>query len=128
MITSTFARGENPGDENDQRVVLMPRFQEANRGKNVEVINQFKALADGKGCTIAQLSLAWLLKQGGDIIPIPGTKKQKYLEENWAALDVQLTNEEEAKIRKLVESAEIAGTALPPQFADYNFRDTAEEA
>ena len=127
MLTSTFANGEAVGDSKDKRPLVMPRFMEANRDNNIKLVSHFKALADKKGCTTAQLALAWLLKQGDDIIPIPGTKKLKYLEENWAALDVHLTDEDEAEIRQFVETAEIAGHSLPPQFASYNFRDTNEE-
>lgn len=105
----------------------MPRFQEANRDQNVKVVSQFKALANKKGCIISQLAIAWLLKQGDDIFPIPGTKKLKYLEENWGALDVSLTDEEEAEIRAFAETAELAGSPAPVQFAAYLFRDTKEE-
>ncbi|MCJ1304107.1 hypothetical protein MMC08_006919 [Hypocenomyce scalaris] len=128
MLTSTFARGEAVGDSKDNRPRVMPRFMEANRDKNVKLVIQFKALADKKGCTTAQLAIAWLLKQGDDVIPIPGTKKLKYLEENWGALDVHLTDEDEAEIRHFVETAEIAGHNMPPQFESYTFRDTKEEA
>ncbi|KAK0714727.1 NADP-dependent oxidoreductase domain-containing protein [Lasiosphaeris hirsuta] len=128
MITSTFASGQPVGDEKDMRVHVMPRFQEANREKNVKVISQFEELAKKKGCTVAQLSLAWLLKQGHDIFPIPGTKKIKYLEENWASLDIELSDEEEAEVRGFIEKAEIAGHPLPPQFESYSFVDTVEEA
>lgn len=79
MVTSTFANGKAVGDDKDKRPHVMPRFQEANREKNVKIVSEFKAFADKKGCTTAQLALAWLLKQGDDIIPIPGTKKLKYL-------------------------------------------------
>jgi aryl-alcohol dehydrogenase-like predicted oxidoreductase len=127
MITSTFASGETLGDSKDNRVQIMPRFMEANRDQNMKVISQFKGLADKKGCTTAQLALAWLMKQGNDIIPIPGTKQLKYLEENWAALDIDLTDAEEAEIRYFVNAAQVSGPALPPMFADYNFRDTKEE-
>lgn len=127
MITSTFARGEPVGDSKDKRVHVMPRFMEANREKNAEIIGKFKALADKKDCTIPQLAIAWLLKQGDDIFPIPGTKRLKYFEENWGALDVQLTAEDEAEVRHFVETAGIAGHYIPPQFENYAFRDTKEE-
>jgi aryl-alcohol dehydrogenase-like predicted oxidoreductase len=128
LLTSTFARGEAVGDSKDNRPRVMPRFMDANRDKNVKLVSQFKALADKKGCTTSQLAIAWLLKQGDDILPIPGTKKLKYLEENWGALDVHLTDEDEAEIRQFVETAEIAGHYMPPQFENYTFRDTKEEA
>jgi aryl-alcohol dehydrogenase-like predicted oxidoreductase len=128
MLTSTFASGEPVGDSKDKRPLVMPRFMEANRDKNIKLVGQFKALADKKGCTTSQLAIAWLLKQGDDVIPIPGTKKLKYLEENWGALDVHLTDEDEAEIRHFVETAEIAGHYMPPQFESYTFTDTKEEA
>ncbi|KAK0104966.1 hypothetical protein ONS95_005227 [Cadophora gregata] len=128
LLTSTFAAGEYAAVQ-DMRTKAMPRFSEANQDANVKVVNQFKTLADKKGCSVAQLAIAWLLKQGDDIIPIPGTKRVKYLEENWASLKVQLTYEDEKEIRELVESAKIAGKALPEGFADdLMFRDTAEES
>lgn len=128
MITTTFANGEAVGDHKDMRQHAMPRFMEANRDKNVKLIGRFKALADKKGCTTAQLALAWLLKQGDDIIPIPGTKKLRYLEENWAALDIHLTDQDEAEIRRFVEAAEVSGSNMPPKYEDYVFVDTKEEA
>ena len=127
LLTSTFASGEAVGDSKDMRPRVIPRFMEANRDKNVKLVSQFKALADKKGCTTSQLAIAWLLKQGDDIIPIPGTKKLKYLEENWGSLDVHLTDEDEAEIRHFVEAAEIAGHYMPPQFESYTFTDTKEE-
>ncbi|OIW32300.1 aldo/keto reductase [Coniochaeta ligniaria NRRL 30616] len=126
ILTATFATGQALGDK-DSRSVVMPRFQEANRDKNTMVVNQFKSLADKKGCTITQLALAWLLKQGDDIIPIPGTKKLKYLEQNWKALDVSLSDEEEAEIRAFADKVPVVGGSVPSQFADYLFRDTKEE-
>lgn len=128
MITQTFANNEALGDEKDGRPKMMPRFMGDNRETNMKIINQFKTLADKVGCTMPQLALAWLLKQGDDVIPIPGTKKIKYLEENWGALDVKLTDEEVAEVRKFVTSAEIAGPVMPPMFAHYMYRDTAEES
>ena len=109
------------------RPKVMPRFQEDNRDHNVQVVSQFKALADKKGCSVSQLALAWLLKQGHDIFPIPGTKQVKYLEENWGAIDISLSDKEEAEIRAFAGKVELAGAAVPPQFASYIYRDTKEE-
>ena len=113
LLTTTFSSGEYGTDKGDMRPAHLPRFMEENRAANMKLVNQFKELAEKKGCTTAQLSLAWLLKQGEDIIPIPGTKTIKYLEENWGALEVHLTDAEELEIRKFVESAEIAGGRAP---------------
>ena len=127
LLTSTFAKNEPMNDAKDLRQAFFPRFMEANRDKNVKLVNQFKALADKKGCSTSQLSIAWLLKQGDDIVPIPGTKKTKYLEDNWGALDVHLTDKEEAEIRNFVETAEIGGGRLPPAFESQVAGDTKEE-
>ena len=66
----------------------MPRFEKENFGRNLELVERIKALAARKGCLPAQLALAWVLAQGDDIVPIPGTKRRRYLEENIGALDV----------------------------------------
>ena len=126
ILTATYASGEAVGDK-DARGAVMPRFGKENREKNVPVVAQFKAVADKKGCTVAQLALAWLLKQGEDIIPIPGTKKVKYLEENWDSLKLSLSDEEEAEIRELVGKLQIAGGSLPPAFEGFYLIDTKEE-
>ncbi|KAK4448052.1 NADP-dependent oxidoreductase domain-containing protein [Podospora aff. communis PSN243] len=127
LLTSTFALGETIGDANDKRPLVMPRFQEENRLQNVQAVGQFKAFADRMGCTPAQLALAWLMKQGGDIFPIPGTKRIKYLEENCKAVEVSLSDEDEAEIRKFLEGVEIAGDKVPKGFEDWYFVTTREE-
>jgi aryl-alcohol dehydrogenase-like predicted oxidoreductase len=76
--------------ENDWRRG-MPRFEKKNFRRNMELVERISALAAKKGCTPAQLALAWVLGQGNDIVPIPGTKRRRYLEENVGALDVHLT-------------------------------------
>lgn len=128
LLTSTFSKGEFESAEKDARPRVMPRFVDGNREQNFNILGRFKALADKKGCTVSQLALAWTLKQGDDIIPIPGTKRIKYMEENFAALDVSLTDEEEAEIRSFGEANELAGSHTPPAFLHYIFRDTKEES
>ena len=71
-----------------------PRFQGENFKKNIELVGEVEAMAREKGCTAAQLALAWVLAQGEDIVPIPGTKHVRYLDENIAALEVSLTAED----------------------------------
>jgi aryl-alcohol dehydrogenase-like predicted oxidoreductase len=78
-----------------------PRFQDAALEKNVELAAHVKSLAERKGCTPAQLALAWVLAQGDDIVPIPGTKRIQYLEDNLGALDVTLTSDELGEIDRL---------------------------
>jgi aryl-alcohol dehydrogenase-like predicted oxidoreductase len=84
-----------------------PRFQEGNFEKNLNLLGPLKTIAEAKGCTMAQVAIAWLLAQGDNIVPIPGTKRRKYLEENAAAVDLSLSN---AEIRALSD-------AFPPQAA-----------
>jgi aryl-alcohol dehydrogenase-like predicted oxidoreductase len=127
LLTATFSNNEPVTDKKDLRQAFFPCLMEENRDANVKLVNQFKALADKKGCTTSQLSIAWLLKQGEDIIPIPGTKKIKYLEENWGARDINLTQDEEEEIKKFVESAEIAGGRNPPSHSA-SLIDTKEES
>lgn len=111
-----FASGQyrSPDDfeEGDFRKVS-PRFSAENFPKNLKLVDQLGEFAQKKGCTASQLTLAWLLAQGSDIIPIPGTKKIKYLEENVGALSITLTDEEVADIRKAVEAAEVHGARYP---------------
>ncbi|KAL1852458.1 hypothetical protein VTK73DRAFT_9211 [Phialemonium thermophilum] len=128
VLTATFGSGQPLGEGSDMRPQVMPFFMGENRAKNERVVRQLQTWADKKGCSVTQLAIAWLLKQGDDVIPIPGTKKIKYLEENWAALDVALTDQEEREIRAFIESSEIAGSGKPAQFADGYYVDTKEES
>jgi aryl-alcohol dehydrogenase-like predicted oxidoreductase len=106
---------------------LFPRFSGDNFEANVRLISQLRDVADKKKCTLAQLALAWLLGQGHDIIPIPGTKKIKYLEENWAALQVELTDIEMAELTTLMETVGVAGARVMDAALAQCFIDTVEE-
>lgn len=86
-----------------------PRFQGENFQKNLQVVEQVKAIAQEKGTTPSQLALAWLLAQGNDIVPIPGTKRRSYLEENVAATNISLTQEELARIDAVAPKNVAAG-------------------
>jgi aryl-alcohol dehydrogenase-like predicted oxidoreductase len=88
-------------DEKDFRR-YSPRFQGDNFGKNLELVDAIRSIAGDKGCTPSQLALAWVLAQGDDIVPIPGTKRRKYLEENAAAVDVELTDDDLSRIDDLL--------------------------
>src|SRR6187200_737184 len=76
----------------------MPRFEQENFRRNMELVEKIRAIAASNGCTPAQLALAWVMAQGDDIVPIPGTKRRRYLEENAAAVDVELSAEDLARI------------------------------
>jgi aryl-alcohol dehydrogenase-like predicted oxidoreductase len=87
-----------------------PRFQGANFQRNLDLVAEVRSLAAAKGVTPAQLALAWVLAQGEDIVPIPGTKRRVYLEQNVAAVDVTLTADDLATIEKLAIGSDVAGT------------------
>jgi len=91
----------------------VPRFQGENFYKNLEIVKQLEALAAKKGVPTSQFVLAWVLAQGEDFIIIPGTKRVKYFEENLGAVDVHLTEEEKAAVRKIIDSVEVVGTRYP---------------
>lgn len=101
-----------------------PRFSEENFPKNLELVDRITELAKKKGATPSQLTLAWILAQGDDFFPIPGTTNLQRLEENLGALKITLSKEEEAEIRKAVEKAEPSGSRYPPAFASALFADT----
>lgn len=98
---------------------------EQNFGKNLEAVHTMNEIATRKGCTVGQLSLAWLLAQGLDVIPIPGTKKIEYLEENVAALKVELSTEEEKEIRDVLQKCQVTGGRYPDAWASSLFADSA---
>ena len=95
--------------EDDTRSARFPRFAEENFEKNLELADRVREVADGKGITPGQLALAWLLAQGEDIVPIPGTKRRKYLEENAGAADVTLTEDDLASIEEAMPRGSAAG-------------------
>ncbi len=95
--------------ENDTRSARFPRFAEENFMKNVALADKVREVADDKGVTPGQLALAWLLAQGEDIVPIPGTKRRKYLEENAGAADVTLTGEDLRRIEEAIPKGAAAG-------------------
>ena len=87
----------------------IPRFQPENLGKNLDLVDGLARLASDKGCTPAQLALAWLLSRGPDIVPIPGTKRRKYLEENVGAVDLALSSDDLARIEATLPQGSAAG-------------------
>lgn len=89
-------------DEKDSRRQL-PRFSPENFPKNLELVHVIKELAVQKGCTPSQVVLAWIMRQGDDIVPIPGTKTIKYLEQNMGANEFALSEEENRNIRAMLE-------------------------
>jgi aryl-alcohol dehydrogenase-like predicted oxidoreductase len=91
-----------------------PRFQGDNFARNLQLVDRVKEIADAKGVTASQLALAWVLAQGEDIVPIPGTKRRTYLQENISAVDVELTKQELAAL----DEAAPVGAAAGDRYAD----------
>jgi aryl-alcohol dehydrogenase-like predicted oxidoreductase len=92
-----------------------PRFQGANFANNLELVNRVGQIATEKNCKPSQLALAWVLAQGADVLPIPGTKRRQYLEENVAALDVQLTPDDLRRLDEVMPPGIAAGTRYPTE-------------
>lgn len=106
---------KTPGDLKDNRA-NMPRFQGENFYKNLGLVEKVKALAIEKGCTPAQLALAWVLAQGEGIITIPGSKRINHLEENISSENVRLTAEDLKNIETIMPSGIASGTRYPEKF------------
>jgi len=98
--------------ENDFRRIS-PRFQGANFQKNLQLVERVEQMAAEKRCTPAQLALAWVLAQGNDVVPIPGTKRRKYLDEDLAALEVHLSTADLARIDEIAPRGAAVGTRYP---------------
>ncbi len=111
FLTGALTRFED-FEPNDYRRAS-PRFQGENFGRNLDLVAKVKVLADQKGITASQLALAWVLAQGDDIVPIPGTKRRLYLEENVGALEVVLNAEELAAIDAIFPPDAAQGTRYP---------------
>jgi len=99
-------------EEDDYRKTT-PRFQGDNFQRNLDLVKRVEEIAREKRCTPAQLALAWVLSQGNQVVPIPGTKRRKYLQENIGALDVDLTREDLEKIEEVAPKDAFAGSRYP---------------
>ena len=116
---SPLGRGELTGlleitDENDFRRSA-PRFQKENRERNLELVQRAREIASDVGCTPAQLALAWLLHQGDDVAPIPGTRRVSRVEENAAAADIRLTGEQLGTLNEAFPPGATAGQRYTPE-------------
>ena len=123
MLTGQIKSRADLG-ENDYRR-HWPRFSEENFPKNLQLVDQLTALAKKKGCTPGQLTLAWILAQGDDFIPIPGSSKIKNLEENAAAAQIKLSKEEIQELRQASEKADVVGERYPAAMCTSLFADSA---
>ena len=107
FLTGQIKRLEDLEQDDYRR--LSPRFLGENFQRNLDLVQHIQALAREKNCTSAQLALAWALAQGEDVVPMPGTKRRSYLEDNVGALEVVLTQEDLARIDQLLPKGVAAG-------------------
>jgi aryl-alcohol dehydrogenase-like predicted oxidoreductase len=111
FLTGQIKRFEDLAPDDYRR--MSPRFQGENFGKNLDLVARVEEIAAEKRCRPSQLALAWVLAQGEDIVPIPGTKRVAYLEENVGALDVRLTRDDLARIAAVMPPGAAAGLRYP---------------
>jgi aryl-alcohol dehydrogenase-like predicted oxidoreductase len=111
LLTGTVT-GRSSMVEGDFRTAA-PRFSDENMEVNLRLVDRVKAVAAQIGCTPAQAALAWLLARGDDVLPIPGTKRVRYLEENAAAADITLTDNQVALLSDAVPAGAVAGERYP---------------
>lgn len=122
MLSGTLKSPDDLAPDDFRRYA--PRFAKENFSKNLKLVDEIVEIAKEKGCTPTQLTLAWLLAQGDDIIPIPGTTKVERLEENLGALNINISKDEEQRIRKICEEAEISGGRYPSILSKSLYADT----
>ncbi|WP_040781895.1 aldo/keto reductase [Nocardia pneumoniae] len=110
-ITST---ADLPADDMRHR---LPRFADGNLDRNLAIVAALRGLAEEKGITAGQLALAWVHSRGADVVPIPGTKRRTYLEENVAAADIELSDEDLTRIEAAAPAEAVAGARYPEELA-----------
>jgi aryl-alcohol dehydrogenase-like predicted oxidoreductase len=113
FLTGRFKRFEDLPEDDYRR--FSPRFEGANFQKNLDLVAKVEEIAREKGCQASQLALAWVLAQGEDIVPIPGTKRRKYLEENAAAVDIELSEKDLRRLEEVFPAGAAAGLRYPEQ-------------
>jgi aryl-alcohol dehydrogenase-like predicted oxidoreductase len=111
LLSATIKRTADIPEDDRRR--SHPRFQDANLEHNMALVARIAEIAEKKGCTPSQLALAWVLAQGEDIVPIPGTKRVEYLEENLGALAVTLTRDDLARLDEAMPRGAAKGLRYP---------------
>jgi aryl-alcohol dehydrogenase-like predicted oxidoreductase len=111
FLTGKIQKIEDLPDDDYRKTT--PRFQGDNFQRNLDLVKRVEEIAREKRCTPAQLALAWVLAQGEHIVPIPGTKRRKYLQENIGALDVDLTSNDLERIDEVAPKDAFAGSRYP---------------
>ncbi len=111
FLTGRFKKFEDLPLDDYRR--LSPRFQGENFQKNLDLVSKVEEIARQKGCLPSQLALAWVLAQGNDIVPIPGTKRRSYLEQNIAAADLKLTTDDVRRLNEVFPAGAASGLRYP---------------
>jgi aryl-alcohol dehydrogenase-like predicted oxidoreductase len=111
FLAGQFSKPEDLSEDDRRR--SFPRFQGENFERNLQLVNRVKEIAAARGHTPAQVALAWVLAQGEDVVPIPGTKRVKYLEENAAAVNIELSREELEQLGEIARPEAVAGLRYP---------------
>ncbi|AFE10773.1 aldo/keto reductase [Corallococcus coralloides DSM 2259] len=125
FLTGQFKRFEDLPEDDYRR--HSPRFQGENFQRNLKLVEHIDRLAGQKQCTPAQLALAWVLSRGQDVVPIPGTKRRKFLDDNLGALDVKLTKEDLAAIESIAPPGVAAGERYPTAMQGFLQTDARKE-
>ena len=115
FLTGQIENVEELAPDDSRRTGRFPRFEGENFERNKALAAEVKRMAEEKGCTPAQLALAWVLAQGDDIVPIPGTRRRRHLEDNIGALDVQLSKDDLERIQAAVPPEAVAGQRYTDQ-------------
>jgi len=113
FLTGRFRKPEDLPDDDYRR--FSPRFQDENFQRNLDLVKRVEEIAREKKATASQLALAWVLSRGRDIVPIPGTKRRKYLEENAAAVEIRLSEQDLRRIDEVAPRGAVSGERYPPQ-------------
>ncbi|MGB3770955.1 MAG: aldo/keto reductase [Rhodococcus sp. (in: high G+C Gram-positive bacteria)] len=109
LLTGAIASESELAEKDSRRTSYFPRFQGDALAANLELVDKIRSIADGLNCTPGQLALAWVMAQGEDVAPIPGTKRVRYLEENIAAQDVSVTQEILDELESAVPASAVSG-------------------
>ena len=123
FLTGAITTPDDFGDDDFRK--NNPRFQGENFQRNLDLVAEVRQLADEKGCTAGQLALAWVMAQGDDVVPIPGTKRVSYLEENAAAAAIELTADDLARLEKIAPRGAAAGERYP---FEHHYGDSPESS
>ena len=115
FLTGTIASTEDLAEDDSRRAGRFPRFEGENFDRNQKLASEVKQVAEEKGCTPAQLALAWVLAQGEDIVPIPGTRRRRHLDDNIGALDVKLSADDLERIQAVIPAEAVAGLRYTEQ-------------